>query len=93
MPQIPKKYCLGPQNDPKSLGPKKLPKNCQGRKLFFEPVGLAGWPPISTRINPPSLGSNGIHCVEFLGDRGKCLLNLNLAKLFSLMEKLRYLAC
>jgi hypothetical protein len=28
----------------------KLPENC------FEPVGKGGWPPISTWINPLSLG-------------------------------------
>jgi hypothetical protein len=36
----------------------KLSENC------FEPVGKGGWPPISIWINPPSLGINGIHCVE-----------------------------
>jgi hypothetical protein len=43
----------------------KLPENC------FERVGKGGWPPISTWINPPSLGRNGLHCVEFLGGEGK----------------------
>jgi hypothetical protein len=52
----------------------KLPENC------FEPFGKGGWPPISTWINPPSLGSNGLHCVEFPGERGKHLLNLNLGE-------------
>jgi hypothetical protein len=33
----PKKHRLGPQNDPGSLEPEKLPKNCQGGKMFFEP--------------------------------------------------------
>ena len=37
-PQIPKKRRLGLQNDPRSLEPKKLSKNCQDGKLFFEPV-------------------------------------------------------
>jgi hypothetical protein len=41
----------------------KLPENC------FEPVGKGGWPPISTWINPPSLGSNGLHCVECSRER------------------------
>ena len=36
----------------------KLPENC------FEPVGKGGWPLISTWINTPSLGINGLHCVE-----------------------------
>jgi hypothetical protein len=52
----------------------KLPENC------FEPVGKGGWPPISTWINPPSLGSNGLHCVEFPGEREKRLLNLHLGE-------------
>jgi hypothetical protein len=58
----------------------KLPENC------FEPVGKGGWPPISTWINPPSLGSNGIHCIEFPGERGK---RLNLGALLALLETLR----
>jgi hypothetical protein len=37
----------------------KLPKN------YFEPNGKGGWPLISIWINPPSLGRNGIHCVDF----------------------------
>ena len=68
----------------------KLPKlleNC------LEPVGKGGWPPISTWINPPSLGINGIHCVEFLGEWEKCLLNLHLDELLALLEKLCCLAC
>ena len=36
----------------------KLPEN------GFELVGKGGWPPISTWINPTTLGRNGIHCVE-----------------------------
>jgi hypothetical protein len=58
----------------------KLPENC------FEPVGKGGWPQISTWINPPSLGSNGLHYVEFSGERGKRLLNLNLGELLALLE-------
>jgi hypothetical protein len=56
----------------------KLPKLPESR---FEPFGKGGWPPISTWINPPSLGSNGFHCVEFLGEREKHLLNLHLGEL------------
>jgi hypothetical protein len=58
----------------------KLPESC------FEPVGKGGWPPISTWINPPSLGSNGIHCVEFPGEKEKRLLNLHLGELLVLLE-------
>jgi hypothetical protein len=92
----PKKHHLGPQNGPGSSGPKKTAKNSKLPKLpetCFGPVGEGGWPPISTWINPPSLGSNGLHCVEFLGERGKRLLNLNLGDLLALLEKWRCLAC
>jgi hypothetical protein len=68
----------------------KLPKwteNC------FEPFGKGGWPPISTWINPPSLGSNGLHWVEFSRERDKHLLNLHLGELLVLLEKSRCLVC
>jgi hypothetical protein len=65
----------------------KLSENC------FEPVGKGGWPPISTWINPISLQRNGLHCVEFLGEREKHLLNLHLDELLALLDKLHYLAC
>jgi hypothetical protein len=58
----------------------KLPENC------FEPVGKGGWPPISTWINPPSLGSNGLHCIECLGEREMRFLNLHLGELLALLE-------
>jgi hypothetical protein len=56
----------------------KLPEDC------FELVGIGGWPPISTWINPPSLGSNGLHCVECPWEREKRLLNLHLDELLAL---------
>jgi hypothetical protein len=84
---------LGSQNGPKSLGIEKNAKNSKLPENCFEPVGIGGWPPISTWINPPSLGINGIHCVEFMGERGKRLLNLDLGELLSLMEKLHCLVC
>jgi hypothetical protein len=40
--------------------------------------GTSGWPPISICINPPPLGSNGLHCIEYPRKRGKHFLNLNL---------------
>jgi hypothetical protein len=43
-PQIPKKRRLGPQNDPGSLEPEKLPR----WKIVFQPSGIGGWPLIST---------------------------------------------
>ena len=84
-----KKHRLGPQNDPESLEPEKLPK----WKNVFRAHGIGGWPPISTWINPPSLGRNGIHCVEFPGKRGKRLLNLNLGELLTLLEASHCLVC
>ena len=72
--------------DPKNAKNSKLPTN------YSEPLGIGGWPLISTWINHPSLGSNGLHCIVFLGERGECL-DLNLDDLFSLLEKLCYLAC
>jgi hypothetical protein len=66
-PRFLKKHRLGPQNGPSKL---KTAKNSKLPKLpetCFGPVGEGGWPPISTWINPPSLGSNGLHCVEFPG--------------------------
>jgi hypothetical protein len=65
----------------------KLPEN------YFESVGQGGWPPISTWINPPSLGRNGIHCVEFPGEREKRLLNLHLGELLALLEMSRCSVC
>jgi hypothetical protein len=81
---------FGPSKWPRKLKiakNSKLPENC------FEPVGKGGWPPISTWINPPSLGRNGIHCVEFLGEREKHLLNLHLGELLVLLETSRCLVC
>jgi hypothetical protein len=68
----------------------KLPKlleNC------FEPVEKGGWPPISTWINPTSLGSNGLHCVEFPRVREKRFLDLHLVEMLVLLETSRCLVC
>jgi hypothetical protein len=65
----------------------KLPETCFGL------VGEGGWPPISTCINPPSLGSNGLHCVEFLGERENRLLDLHLGELLVFLEPSRCLVC
>jgi hypothetical protein len=65
----------------------KLPENC------FEPVGKGGWQPISTWINPPSLGSNGLHCVEFPRESEKHLLDLHLGELLVLLETSHCLVC
>jgi hypothetical protein len=84
---IPKNLHLGPQNGPevKTAKNSKLPKlseNC------FEPVGKGGWPPISIWINPPSLGSNGLHCVEVPHQMRKFLLNLAPGEPLALVQEL-----
>ena len=61
--QCPKKCRLGPQIGPGILGPEKLPKNCQSEIIVLSQWN-GGWPPISTWINPPPLGGNGLHCIE-----------------------------
>jgi hypothetical protein len=60
----------------------KLPENC------FEPVGKGGWTMISTWINPPSLGSNGIHYIEFPHQMRKFLLNLAPGEPLALVQEL-----
>jgi hypothetical protein len=60
----------------------KLPEN------YFELVGKGGWPPISTWINPPSLGRNGIHCIEVPHQMRKFLLNLAPGEPLALVQEL-----
>jgi hypothetical protein len=60
----------------------KLPENC------FEPVGIGGWPPISIWINPPSLGRNGLHCIDFPHQMRKYLLNLAPGEPLALVQEL-----
>jgi hypothetical protein len=62
----------------------KLPEN------FFERVGKGGCPPISTWINPTSLGRNGIHWVELPHQMRKCLLNLALGEPLALVQELPF---
>ena len=52
------------------------------------PSGIGGWSPISTWIIPPPLGSNGPHCVEFLHERRKLLLNLVPGEPLALVQEL-----
>jgi hypothetical protein len=89
----PKKPSFRPSKWPQKL---KTAKNSKLPKLpenYFEPVGKGGWPLISTSINPPSLGINGLHCIECPGERENHLLNLHLDELLALLEKLCCLAC
>ena len=68
------------QNSYESSGPKKLLKIVSCEKTERDnggaPSGIDGWPPISTWIIPPPLVRNGPHCVEFLHEMRKILLNL-----------------
>jgi hypothetical protein len=58
-------------------------KNCQ-----TEPVGIGGRPKKSIWINPPPLGRNGIHCIEFPHHMGNLLLNLSPGEPLSLVQEL-----
>jgi hypothetical protein len=87
------KTSFRPSKWPRKLKPAKNSKLPKWPENCFEPFGKGGWPPISTWINPPSLGSNGLHCVEFPGEREKHLLNLHLGELLVLLEKSRCLVC
>ena len=86
------KPSIRPSKWPRKLKPAKNSKLSKLSETCFGPVGEGGWPPLSTWINPPSLGSNGLHYVEFPGERGKQLLNLNLGDLLALLEKWHCLA-
>jgi hypothetical protein len=91
-----KKPSFGPSKWPRKLKPaknSKLPKLSKLPENCFDPFGKGGWPPISTWINPPSLGINGLHCVEFPWEREKHLLNLHLGELLVLLETLHYSVC
>jgi hypothetical protein len=82
-----------PSKWPRKLKPAKNSKFPKLLENCFESVGKGGWPPISTWINPPSLGSNDLHCVEFPGERENHLLDLHLGELLVLLETLCCLVC
>jgi hypothetical protein len=67
---------------------KEVQKNMLKKNGQEELVGIGGWPPISTWINTPPLGSNGIHCVEFPHQVRKLLLDLALGEPLSLVYEL-----
>ena len=93
---IPQKTSFRASKRLRKFKTRKTVKNSKLSKLLescFEPAGKGGWTPISTYINPPSLGINGIHFIEFLGERGNCLLKYNLGELLGLLEKLCFFAC
>ena len=82
-----------PSKWPQKLKPAKNSKLPKWPENCFDSFGNGGWPPISTWINPPSLGSNGLHCVEFPREREKCLLDLHLGELLVLLETSHCLVC
>ena len=54
-------------------------------------LGLIGrWPPISTWIVPPPLGSNGLHCMQSLHEVRKFLLNLARGEPIASVKELAY---
>jgi hypothetical protein len=63
----------------------KLPKLPENR---FEPVGKGGWQPISTWINISSLGRNCLHCLVFIHQMRKFLLNLALGEPLALVQEM-----
>ena len=74
----------------------KIAKNSKLPKLpenYFDPVGKGGFPLISTWINPPSLGRNFLHFIEFPRERENHLLNLHLGELLALLEMSHYSVC
>jgi hypothetical protein len=88
-----KKPSFGPSKWPQKLKPAKNSKLPKLPENYFELVGKGGWPYISTCINPPSLGSNGLHFFEFPGEREKRLLDLHLCEMLVLLETSRCSVC
>jgi hypothetical protein len=88
-----KKPSFRPSKWPRKLKPAKNSKLPKLPESCFEPVEKGGWPLISTWINPPSLGSNGLHCIEFPWEKEKHLLNLHLGELLVLLEMLHCSVC
>jgi hypothetical protein len=75
---------MAPQvKDPKTR--KKIAKleNCQNK-----PVGIGGSPLKSISINHPPLGRNDLHCVNFLHQMRKFLLNLAPGEPLALVQEL-----
>jgi hypothetical protein len=80
------KPSFGPSKWPRKFKPAKNSKLPKLPENYFEPVGKGRWPLISTCINPPSLGSNGLHCIELSWEREKYLLTLHLGELLALLK-------
>jgi hypothetical protein len=82
---------LRTSKQPQKFRTRKARKIIIKMKNACESIGIGGWTPISTRINPPPLGRNGIHCVEFPHQIGKFLLNLAQGKPLALVQELALL--
>jgi hypothetical protein len=76
-----------PSKWPRKLKPAKNSKLPKLLENCFEPAGKGGWTLISTWINPPSLGTNGLHFFEFPWEREKNLLDLHLGELLVLLRR------
>jgi hypothetical protein len=61
----PKKTSFRASKQPQKFGTQKTVEKLPRWKTIFRASGIGGWPPISTCINPPSLGRNGLHCIDF----------------------------
>jgi hypothetical protein len=88
---IPQKTSFSASKQLRKFRTRKTAKNSKLSKLierYFEPVGKGGWPPISTWINPPSLGRNGLHCIDFPHQMRKFLLNLAPGEPLALVQEL-----
>jgi hypothetical protein len=88
---IPQKTSFRASKRLRKFKTRKTAKNSKLSKLLescFEPAGKGGRTPISTWINPPSLGSNGLHCVEFPHHMRKFLLNLAPGEPLALVQAL-----
>jgi hypothetical protein len=59
-------------------------------KDVCDAYGRGGWPPIYKWINPPSLGSNGIHYIEFPNQMRKLLLNLARGEPLPLVQEMHH---
>ena len=79
------KHSFRPSKLPRKLKPAKNSKFPKLLENCFQLVEKGGWPLISTWINPPSLGINGIHFIEFPREREKHLLDLHLGELLVLL--------
>jgi hypothetical protein len=53
-----------------------------------ETIGIGGWLPMSTLINPPPLVINGLHYVDFPHQMRKFMLNLASGEPLSLVQEL-----